>query len=104
AVVDLVPHRDEDRLELLAHDGERMPAPERRPASGQADVDGLGRELQISRPRLVTRPVFLDLHLEVALERVELGAHLLARVGRQATERLHEAGDLSRLAAEETVL
>jgi hypothetical protein len=93
------PHAREDRLELVAHDGERMPMSERRHAPRQRDVDGSRRPgsgfgaLRVGLPARFNR----------LFQLVRVAPDVLLLVGGRRANRLHPGGDHAVLASQVAV-
>ena len=103
-VVHQVAHAEEDVLDLLAHDRERMAAALRGQAARQGHVDALAGEAQRARGALERRRLRLEARLQLALQRVQLlaGGLLLAPATACRSE-LMQLGEGARLAPEEAV-
>src|SRR6476659_207613 len=92
-------HAREDRLELVADDGERMPMAERRHAPRKRDVDrsrGPGGGFGALRVGLPAR-------LNRLLQLVRIAADVLLLVGGRRANRLHPGGDDAVLPSEVAV-
>ena len=92
----LIAHAREDRLDLLAHDREGMTMADRRPATGQRDIDSADRRLRCVEAGLSRAELLLDVLLELVGELAESG---LER-GRRRRHRFHQGGDGAALSSE----
>jgi hypothetical protein len=88
----------EDGLDALAQQRERMPVADERRTAGQRDVDGVGPALALLRRARELREARLDDLFDVLLQLVGRLAEARTLVGAGAPERLHEGGDQAVLA------